>query len=377
MTDALGSVRQLTDASGAVTYTRTYDPYGLVTTASGSSASTYGFSGEYTSNNLVYLRARQYAPGMGRFLTRDTWGGDGNSPMSFNRWNYTASNPINRIDPSGHCYNADGNWNWWMFWEWSNKGLCPGTTGTVPATSTPTLLAIIATATVCTATPSPTSTSTSTATATFTPTSILEPWRLDPRYNSNSRSIENWTSKPVARAQDVWNWICISGGWWGGGRCPTERELAPWLLFREGANLNNNNLIRMAQGIEYRFGRWGFNINQLAGFTAFFNPIGGIGDTTFGEADWNALMTPPSPYFQDIVETAYSRPIPAKGYIDDDGYYMYWFDQTDLDNTKMTANMLPDGVLFSTSYETGVSFYFTGNSDIFYCATRGINCKKP
>jgi len=23
-----------------------------------------------------------------RFLTRDTWGGDANNPMSFNRWNY-------------------------------------------------------------------------------------------------------------------------------------------------------------------------------------------------------------------------------------------------------------------------------------------------
>jgi len=128
MTDALGSVRQLTDASGAVTYTRAYDPYGTVTTADGSSASTYGFTGEYTSNNLVYLRARQYAPGMGRFLTRDTWAGNANSPMSFNRWNYTDSNPINHSDPSGHCFTATGKDlaanDWSRLLEYPIKGMC-------------------------------------------------------------------------------------------------------------------------------------------------------------------------------------------------------------------------------------------------------------
>lgn len=43
-----------------------------------------------------------YAPGIGRFLTRDTWGGNANKPLSFNRWNYTYSNPINLTDPSGY-----------------------------------------------------------------------------------------------------------------------------------------------------------------------------------------------------------------------------------------------------------------------------------
>lgn len=100
--DALGSVRQLADASGAVTYASSYDPYGVVTTTGGSSRSVYGYTGEYTSNEMVYLRARHYAPGMGRFITRDTWGGDANSPMTFNRWSYVESNPINYTDPSGN-----------------------------------------------------------------------------------------------------------------------------------------------------------------------------------------------------------------------------------------------------------------------------------
>ena len=75
MTDALGSVRQLTNGTGAVTYASAYDPYGVVTATSGASGTPYGYTGEYTTNDLVYLRARHYDPAMGRFLTRDTWGG--------------------------------------------------------------------------------------------------------------------------------------------------------------------------------------------------------------------------------------------------------------------------------------------------------------
>jgi hypothetical protein len=64
LTDALGSVRQLTDSDGVVTLARTYDPYGTVNTTSGPSASSYGFTAEYQSGNSVYLRSRFYAPGM-------------------------------------------------------------------------------------------------------------------------------------------------------------------------------------------------------------------------------------------------------------------------------------------------------------------------
>ncbi len=101
--DALGSVRQLTDQTGAVTFAQTYDPYGVVTTSTGSSASGYGFTGEYQQDGLVYLRARHYAPGMGRFLTRDTWPGEVNRPLSLNRWGYVEGNSVNFVDPTGHC----------------------------------------------------------------------------------------------------------------------------------------------------------------------------------------------------------------------------------------------------------------------------------
>ena len=39
--------------------------------------------------------------GIGRFMTRDTWAGDYNRPLSLNKWNYVEGNPVNFTDPSG------------------------------------------------------------------------------------------------------------------------------------------------------------------------------------------------------------------------------------------------------------------------------------
>ncbi len=64
----------------------------------------YGYTHEFSgdSTQLLYLRSRYYASNTGRFLTRDTWGGNANMPMSFNRWNYGYGNPVKYTDPSGH-----------------------------------------------------------------------------------------------------------------------------------------------------------------------------------------------------------------------------------------------------------------------------------
>ena len=70
--DALGSVRQLTNQSGQVTYARAYDPYGTATSTSGPSSTAYGYTGEFTSNELVYLRARLYAPYLNQFAQPDS-----------------------------------------------------------------------------------------------------------------------------------------------------------------------------------------------------------------------------------------------------------------------------------------------------------------
>jgi len=100
--DALNSTRQLTDASGQVTRANAYEPYGNLAQTAGSAQTSYGFTGEWTDpSGMVYLRARYYSSGDGRFLTRDTWMGDYNRPLSLNRWGYVEGNPVNLTDPSG------------------------------------------------------------------------------------------------------------------------------------------------------------------------------------------------------------------------------------------------------------------------------------
>src|SRR5690606_20997431 len=55
--------------------------------------------GEYGgTNGLLYLRARYYAPSQGRFFQLDP------SRLEVNLYQYSGSNPILYIDPSGHCY---------------------------------------------------------------------------------------------------------------------------------------------------------------------------------------------------------------------------------------------------------------------------------
>ncbi len=71
-TDALGSLRQWTDAAGAVVGSASYDPFGGELSRQGFT-SPWGFAGEYhdPTTGLQYLRARWYQPGVGRFTQGD------------------------------------------------------------------------------------------------------------------------------------------------------------------------------------------------------------------------------------------------------------------------------------------------------------------
>ena len=101
--DVLGSVRQLTDASDAITQSKSYDPYGKVISIVGSSTSIFAFTGEQADQTgLTYLRSRMYDPIAGRFLTKDSWQGDYNKPLSQNAWLYVEGNPVDYVDPTGY-----------------------------------------------------------------------------------------------------------------------------------------------------------------------------------------------------------------------------------------------------------------------------------
>jgi RHS repeat-associated protein len=103
--DALGSVRQLADTDGHVTLAQHYDPFGNLLEAAGQGASEFGYTGEWWDRymNLLFLRARYYDPGVGRFVSKDLWMGSELRPQSMNGWSYTDANPVNLTDPAGSC----------------------------------------------------------------------------------------------------------------------------------------------------------------------------------------------------------------------------------------------------------------------------------
>ncbi|CAN1212165.1 hypothetical protein TUMEXPCC7403_18305 [Tumidithrix helvetica PCC 7403] len=101
--DGLGSTRLLTDSTGQVTDRYTYDAFGRLLARGGSSSNSFQFAGEQRDGTgLDYLRARYYDSELGRFISKDAFGGRLSSPISQNPYAYANNNPINFTDPSGY-----------------------------------------------------------------------------------------------------------------------------------------------------------------------------------------------------------------------------------------------------------------------------------
>jgi RHS repeat-associated protein len=94
--DHLGSVRRLTDATGAVTSSYNYSPYGSISSPTTSPANTtnpFGFTDrEQDETGLVYMRARYYDPAIERFISDDPMG---------DAQRYVGGNPLRFTDPLG------------------------------------------------------------------------------------------------------------------------------------------------------------------------------------------------------------------------------------------------------------------------------------
>ena len=103
-TDAHGSVRWGVDGQGQAAGYAVYDAYGLEIAQSGAAGWAHRYVGEsYDPDTSLYdLRARQLDVDTGRFLTRDTFEGFLNRPLSQNSYLYGEADPVNRVDPSGH-----------------------------------------------------------------------------------------------------------------------------------------------------------------------------------------------------------------------------------------------------------------------------------
>ncbi|MCS6860677.1 MAG: hypothetical protein NZT92_10205, partial [Abditibacteriales bacterium] len=98
--DGLGSTRQLTNASQAVTDTTSYDAWGNVLSSSGTTANPFKYVGSLgyyadADNGMMLLGARYYSAGIGRFSSLD--------PMrdSYNWYAYVGNKTTGFVDPSG------------------------------------------------------------------------------------------------------------------------------------------------------------------------------------------------------------------------------------------------------------------------------------
>lgn len=97
--DHLGTVREMTDQSGAVRARYEYDPYGRQTKLSGDKDALFAFTGQqsHAPSGLYYYRARYYDPKIGRFASEDPIRLRG----GINLFRYVRNNPARWRDPKG------------------------------------------------------------------------------------------------------------------------------------------------------------------------------------------------------------------------------------------------------------------------------------
>jgi RHS repeat-associated protein len=97
--DHLGSIRELTDAAGAIRARYDYDPYGRATKVSGDKESIFGFTGHlaHAASGSTLAPLRVYDAGLGRWISQDPIGLAGGS----NLYSYVGGNPVNFMDPMG------------------------------------------------------------------------------------------------------------------------------------------------------------------------------------------------------------------------------------------------------------------------------------
>jgi len=110
--DHLGSTDVITDETGAVVESTSFDAFGArrdalswaVASAAINSLTTRGFTGHEMHDDfgLVNMNARMYDPKLGRFLQPDVFVQFPQSTQGFNRYTYVNNNPLSYTDPTGH-----------------------------------------------------------------------------------------------------------------------------------------------------------------------------------------------------------------------------------------------------------------------------------
>ena len=117
--DHLGSIREVTDSTGALKAQYDYDAWGNSFVVSGNMNVDFGYTGHYfhQPSGLNFTLNRIYNPPLARWMTRDPLD---NAEMSqgANLYAYVGNNPINATDPLGLCPG-----DWWDPRTWLNEGL--------------------------------------------------------------------------------------------------------------------------------------------------------------------------------------------------------------------------------------------------------------
>jgi RHS repeat-associated protein len=92
--DQLGATRLLTNSTGAIAATYTYNGYGQLTSQSGASDTPLRWAGQYqdVATGLYDLRARSYDPATGQFMTRDPI-----DMLTRQAYSYGGDNPMNQL----------------------------------------------------------------------------------------------------------------------------------------------------------------------------------------------------------------------------------------------------------------------------------------
>jgi RHS repeat-associated protein len=117
LTDHLGSVVAVTNASGTLTSQQRYLPFGQVRADIPSipnspiTQTDFGFTGQRNLDGLGLMdyHARMYDAALGRFIQPDTIIPSMANPQSFNRFSYVLNNSVNATDPTGHHCDEDLN----------------------------------------------------------------------------------------------------------------------------------------------------------------------------------------------------------------------------------------------------------------------------
>ena len=101
--DHLGTPVAATDPAGNILWREAYTPFGESLNPPASNADQDGFTGHIrdTATGLTYMQTRYYDPVIGRFLSNDPVGFAQGGVDYFNRYSYTANDPVNNFDPDG------------------------------------------------------------------------------------------------------------------------------------------------------------------------------------------------------------------------------------------------------------------------------------